>query len=212
MVRPLLRRPLGYTRYMLPVVIALLLLPACDVVRSERRPGFRQRSRSSTNKAATTSMSRRAGSPPVSAVIHRLASPPGGAVTVAGSGRRVALGGRSTARQVRLVLRRELRPGRAVDGTARAVEQGMPSSPRKDRDFKPKNRDATPQASLERPPAVPVDPLSQSPDAPIVFTSPDEVARGNMERANAEPEPAALHSAKTPGVPDMAKKRRRKAR
>lgn len=51
-------------------------------------------------------------------------------------------------------------------------------------------------------------PLGQSPDNPIVFTSGDEVARGNMERANAEPEPQALHAAKVPGVPDPAVKRR----
>jgi len=52
-------------------------------------------------------------------------------------------------------------------------------------------------------------PIGQSPDAPIVFTSNDEVARGNTERANAEPEPQALHSAKVPGVKDPAVERRR---
>jgi hypothetical protein len=53
-------------------------------------------------------------------------------------------------------------------------------------------------------------PLGQSPDEPIVFCSEDEVARGNMERANAEPEPQALHSAKVPGVEDPAIERREK--
>ena len=52
-------------------------------------------------------------------------------------------------------------------------------------------------------------PAGQSPDAPIVFTANTDVARGNTERANAEPEPAALHSAKVPGVPDPAEKRRK---
>ena len=55
---------------------------------------------------------------------------------------------------------------------------------------------------------VPVDPVSQSPEDPIVFTSNNDVARGNTERANAEPEPAALHSAQVPGVPDVAAERR----
>jgi hypothetical protein len=52
------------------------------------------------------------------------------------------------------------------------------------------------------------DPTSQSPDAPIEFTKGDDVAKGNEERANAEPEPAALHDAKVPGKPDMAEHRR----
>jgi hypothetical protein len=52
------------------------------------------------------------------------------------------------------------------------------------------------------------DPLGQSPDDPIEFTANNEVARGNEERANAEPEPPALSSAKTPGVPDPVEKRR----
>ena len=52
------------------------------------------------------------------------------------------------------------------------------------------------------------DPLSQSPDEPIEFTANNDVARGNEERANAEPEPEALHSAEVPGVPDQAEKRR----
>ena len=54
----------------------------------------------------------------------------------------------------------------------------------------------------------PVDPASQSPDAPIEFAKEDEVGRGNEERANAEPEPAALHDAHAPGAPDMAERRR----
>ena len=52
------------------------------------------------------------------------------------------------------------------------------------------------------------DPLGQSPDDPIEFTANNDVARGNEERANAEPEPEALHSAEVPGVPDQAAKRR----
>ena len=83
--------------------------------------------------------------------------------------------------------------------------------PSKHPDSVSKTRVEAPQAEQNSAPTK-VDPLSQSPDAPIEFSSPDEVARGNTERANAEPEPAALHSAKVPGVPDMAKKRRRKAR
>ena len=55
------------------------------------------------------------------------------------------------------------------------------------------------------------DPLSQSPDAPIEFTKNDEAAKGNMERANAEPEPAALHDAQVPGKPDVAAERRHEA-
>jgi hypothetical protein len=54
----------------------------------------------------------------------------------------------------------------------------------------------------------PADPTSQSPEAPIEFTKGDDVAKGNEERANAEPEPAALHDAQVPGKPDMAEHRR----
>jgi len=68
---------------------------------------------------------------------------------------------------------------------------------------------ATPQVSQKRPPTS--DPLGQSPDAPIEFEAKNEVARGNEERANAEPEPAALHAANTPGVPDVAAERREEA-
>lgn len=64
---------------------------------------------------------------------------------------------------------------------------------------------AAPDGALEP------DPAGQSPDAPIEFTSDDDVARGNAERANAEPEPVALHDAKVPGVPDAAAARRREA-
>ena len=70
----------------------------------------------------------------------------------------------------------------------------------------------SPQSSQERPPSpapgVEIDPTSQSPDQAIEFTSGDEVARGNAERANAEPEPAALHAAEVPGKPDVAQRRR----
>jgi hypothetical protein len=58
---------------------------------------------------------------------------------------------------------------------------------------------------------VPPDPAGQSPDAPIEFTSDTDVARGNEERANAEPEPAALHDAEVPGKPDVAAERRHEA-
>jgi hypothetical protein len=54
------------------------------------------------------------------------------------------------------------------------------------------------------------DPLGQSPEDPIEFAADNEVARGNEERANAEPEPQALHAAQVPGVPDQAAKRREK--
>ncbi|MGE0399473.1 MAG: hypothetical protein AB7T06_22355 [Kofleriaceae bacterium] len=74
---------------------------------------------------------------------------------------------------------------------------------------------SAPQPSQKRSPdKEPVEPeaspLGQSPEDPIVFCADDEVARGNMERANAEPEPQALHSAKVPGVPDPAVERREK--
>ena len=51
-------------------------------------------------------------------------------------------------------------------------------------------------------------PTSQSPDDPIEFEADDDVACGNAERANAEPEPAALHDAQVPGKPDAAAERR----
>ena len=73
----------------------------------------------------------------------------------------------------------------------------------------PKSTDkaaAEEQVSRKRTPKA--DPLSQSPDDPIEFCANNEVARGNEERANAEPEPEALHSAEVPGVPDQAEKRR----
>ena len=61
------------------------------------------------------------------------------------------------------------------------------------------------------PAAVPApDPTGQSPDDPIEFTGDNDVARGNEERANAEPEPAALHAAEVPGKPDVAQHRRDK--
>lgn len=77
-----------------------------------------------------------------------------------------------------------------TDGTSRAVTSNMPS----EREHEHKQ--------------PPVDPASQSPDDPIEFCADDDVARGNEERANAEPEPAALHSAEVPGKPDVAAKRR----
>ncbi len=55
---------------------------------------------------------------------------------------------------------------------------------------------------------IPVDPASQRPEDPIDFCAEGEVAAGNEERANAEPEPAALHSAEVPGKPDPAEHRR----
>ncbi|HEY0254981.1 MAG TPA: hypothetical protein VGC41_25820 [Kofleriaceae bacterium] len=70
----------------------------------------------------------------------------------------------------------------------------------------PSKPNPSPKPSHERTP-VP-DPAGQSPENPIVFTGNNDVARGNTERANAEPEPAALHSAKVPGVADPAEKRR----
>jgi hypothetical protein len=54
-----------------------------------------------------------------------------------------------------------------------------------------------------------VDPAGQSPEDPIEFCVDDEVARGNAQRANAEPEPAALHAAEVPGKPDVADRRRK---
>ncbi len=62
----------------------------------------------------------------------------------------------------------------------------MPSKPAPD--AKQPSQNGTPAA----------DPAGQSPDAPIEFTSNTDVARGNAERANAEPEPAALHDAQPP--------------
>jgi hypothetical protein len=53
-----------------------------------------------------------------------------------------------------------------------------------------------------------VPPTGQSPDDPIEFEADNEVACGNEERANAEPEPAALHAAEVPGKSDPAKERR----
>jgi hypothetical protein len=55
-------------------------------------------------------------------------------------------------------------------------------------------------------------PAGQSPDAPIEFSEDNDVGRGNAERANAEPEPAALHAAEVPGKPDPAEHRREIAR
>lgn len=68
---------------------------------------------------------------------------------------------------------------------------------------------ATPAEQVSRKRTAPkADPLGQAPDDPIEFTANNDVARGNEERANAEPEPEALHSAEVPGVPDQAAKRR----
>ena len=82
------------------------------------------------------------------------------------------------------------------------------------RDPASKDHARSPQSSQkrtsEKEPPEP-DPAGQSPDDPIEFTSNTDVARGNEERANAEPEPPALHSAEVPGVPDAAEQRRREA-
>ncbi len=59
-------------------------------------------------------------------------------------------------------------------------------------------------------PGAAPDPAGQSPDDPIEFATQSDVARGNTERANAEPEPAALHAAVVPGKPDVAARRRRR--
>ena len=59
----------------------------------------------------------------------------------------------------------------------------------------------SPQSSQPRAP-IASDPAGQSPDAPIEFEADTDVGRGNAERANAEPEPPALHDAEVPGVPD----------
>lgn len=75
---------------------------------------------------------------------------------------------------------------------------------------KPETPTDLPHASQNRAPDAPPepDPLGQSPEDPIEFCADDEVARGNEERANAEPEPPALHDAQVPGKPDAAEKRR----
>jgi hypothetical protein len=57
---------------------------------------------------------------------------------------------------------------------------------------------------------IEVAPSSQSPDDPIEFCAEGDVAAGNEERANAEPEPAALHAADVPGKIDPAARRREK--
>src|SRR5688572_1608452 len=75
----------------------------------------------------------------------------------------------------------------------------------------PRTPDAHKQAPKQAG-APEVDPAGQSPDDPIEFTSNNEVARGNAERANAEPEPAALHAAEVPGKPDVARRRRELAK
>ena len=54
---------------------------------------------------------------------------------------------------------------------------------------------------------APPDPAGQSPDDPIEFTAGTDVARGNEERANAEPEPPALHDAHVAGEPDAYERR-----
>lgn len=85
----------------------------------------------------------------------------------------------------------------------------MPSTRAPDAHPERSPRARPPQSSKNGAPEP--DPAGQSPDAPIEFTSDDDVARGNMERANAEPEPAALHHAEVPGVPDVAEHRRHEA-
>ena len=71
-------------------------------------------------------------------------------------------------------------------------------------------RSAPPPQSSQNGAHIAPDPASQSPDDPIEFAADDDVARGNEERANAEPEPAALHDAEVPGKPDLAQRRRDK--
>lgn len=93
-----------------------------------------------------------------------------------------------------------------VDGTADAFDQPMPSTRGPAAQPEPIKPARPPHAAQNRP-----DPAGQSPDAPIEFTSDDDVARGNAERANAEPEPAALHHAEVPGTPDRADERRHEA-
>ena len=65
---------------------------------------------------------------------------------------------------------------------------------------------------MPKAPAPKSHPEGQSPEVPIEFEDNSAVARGNEERANAEPEPAALHAAEVPGKPDMAAERRRHAK
>ncbi len=84
--------------------------------------------------------------------------------------------------------------------TARAQKhQPKPETPT---DLPQSSHKSAPDAAPEH------DPLGQSPEEPIEFCAGDEVARGNEERANAEPEPPALHDAQVPGKPDAAEKRR----
>jgi hypothetical protein len=63
----------------------------------------------------------------------------------------------------------------------------------------PRNEQSSPPTEKSDTPA---DPAGQSPETPIEFEANTDVARGNAERANAEPEPPALHDADVPGVPD----------
>lgn len=87
----------------------------------------------------------------------------------------------------------------------------MPSTRAPQAHQETKSHARPPQSSQNGAPDPAPDPAGQSPDAPIEFTSDDDVARGNAERANAEPEPAALHHAEVPGQPDPAVERRHDA-
>jgi hypothetical protein len=81
---------------------------------------------------------------------------------------------------------------------------GMSSDRAPESDPKSPKPARPPQAGQDGSP----DPKGQSPEDPIEFDAETEVARGNEERANAEPEPQALHSAEVPGKPDLAQRRR----
>ncbi|MDQ3339087.1 MAG: hypothetical protein M4D80_28335 [Myxococcota bacterium] len=74
------------------------------------------------------------------------------------------------------------------------------------RALEPDPKSSTPQPAQNS--AAEPDPKGQSPDEPIEFAADTDVARGNEERANAEPEPQALHAAEVPGKPDVAQRRR----
>jgi hypothetical protein len=87
----------------------------------------------------------------------------------------------------------------------------MPSNRAPDAHEQSKSHARPPQPSQKRAPEVEPDPAGQSPEAPIEFAADNDVARGNEERANAEPEPAALHHAEVPGQPDPAVERRHEA-
>lgn len=88
----------------------------------------------------------------------------------------------------------------------------MPFPRTPEADQEPTRPARPPQSSETGAPEPAPDPAGQSPDDPIEFTSNTDVARGNAERANAEPEPAALHDAEVPGKPDAAQRRHEAAK